>query len=214
MNEIRIVVADGSDLSGLGMVATLSQMPRATVSARVSTAEALLAHLSAQAADVVILDERIEPLAEATRLLSAIAARQPLARVLVVGSLLHGLLIRDLLTCGARGYLYRADALETCLLRAVSRVMTGSRYLSPSASAEYVTMMQNEQHQMWCLDAEARAILRLLACGHHTGQIAQELGITPRRVYRVRAKLREHFGATTNEHMISRAVAEGIVSAN
>lgn len=213
MKQMQIVVADGSDLSGLGMVAALSQWPRATVAARVSTVESLLALLSQQAVDVVILDERLDPLAEATRVLCRIHACQPRARVLVVGAILDGLLIRDLLNCAASGYLYRADALAECLLRAIGQVMAGGQYLSPSASAEYVTMMQSGQQRDWHLDAEARAILRLLAAGYHTGQIACELGITARRVYRLRAKLRERFGAMTNEHMISRAVAEGIVCA-
>jgi DNA-binding CsgD family transcriptional regulator len=62
------------------------------------------------------------------------------------------------------------------------------------------------------LDQEARAILQLLVQGHHTGQIACQLKIPLRRVYWVREKLRQRFGALTNEHMISRAASEGFVN--
>jgi DNA-binding CsgD family transcriptional regulator len=52
-------------------------------------------------------------------------------------------------------------------------------------------------------------VLNKLAKGIHAGQIARELGITQRRVYWVRQKLRQRFGAKTNKHLIHRAAAEG-----
>jgi DNA-binding CsgD family transcriptional regulator len=39
--------------------------------------------------------------------------------------------------------------------------------------------------------------------------IARQLDIPMRRAYFLRYKLKQRFGATTNEHLISRAVAEG-----
>lgn len=83
-------------------------------------------------------------------------------------------------------------------------------YLSPTANAEYLVAMQSLERD-WRLDGEARAVLRLLAQGCHVGQIALALNIPPRRVYWVREKLRRRFGAVTNEHMMSRAAAEGFV---
>lgn len=70
--------------------------------------------------------------------------------------------------------------------------------------------MQSPQRD-WHLDAEARAVLRLLAQGNHIGQIALQLQMPPRHVYWIRDKLRQRFGANTNEHMISRAAAEGYI---
>jgi FixJ family two-component response regulator len=83
-------------------------------------------------------------------------------------------------------------------------------FLSPTANAEYLVAMQSPERD-WQLDNEARSVLRMLAQGYHTGQIAYELEIPLRRVYWVREKLRCRFGALTNEHMISRAAAEGFV---
>jgi hypothetical protein len=38
------------------------------------------------------------------------------------------------------------------------------------------------------------------------------MGVPLRRIYWVRQKLRKRFGANTNEHLISLAVAEGFAS--
>ena len=43
--------------------------------------------------------------------------------------------------------------------------------------------------------------------------IARQLDIPMRRAYFLRYKLKQRFGATTNEHLISRAVAEGFATA-
>jgi DNA-binding CsgD family transcriptional regulator len=61
----------------------------------------------------------------------------------------------------------------------------------------------------WQLDTEVRAMLRLLMQGVHIAEIARQLDIPMRRAYFLRYKLRRGFGATTNEHLISRAMAEG-----
>jgi DNA-binding NarL/FixJ family response regulator len=123
---------------------------------------------------------------------------------------MDGLLIRDLFALGARGYLYKGDELQESLVRAVETVMRNRPYLSPTANAEYLVAMQSPERD-WQLDGEARAVLRLLSQGCHVGQIALALDIPQRRVYWVRQKLRQRFGAVTNEHMISRATAEGFV---
>ncbi len=61
----------------------------------------------------------------------------------------------------------------------------------------------------WKLDPEARSVLRLLASGSTVREIAAQMHLTRRRVYWVCEKMRARFDAATNEHLISRAAAEG-----
>jgi DNA-binding CsgD family transcriptional regulator len=81
-------------------------------------------------------------------------------------------------------------------------------YLSPTANAEYLVTMQGN-NRGWHLDTEARAILRLIASGCTAREIAAQMNLKLRRVYWVTEKLRARFGASTNEHLISLAKAEG-----
>ena len=206
---IRIVIADDSDLTLRGAVSVLEDDHRLRVMSAVRSLSELLAALAVHPADVVLLSEGLYN----TDVLSAteqVQATTPLAQVIVIGTLNDGLLIRDLFAVGARGYLFRSDDLVTCLLPAVNTVMSDQPYLSPTANAEYLVAMQSPRRNCY-LDAEARTVLRLLASGSHVGEIAHELSVPVRRIYWVRQKLRERFGATTNEHMMCLAVQEGFV---
>jgi len=90
----------------------------------------------------------------------------------------------------------------------VSAVAQNRPYLSPTANSAYLVAMQSPLRD-WQLDTEARAMLRLLMQGLPIADIARQLDIPMRRAYFLRYKLKQRFGATTNEHLISRAVAEG-----
>lgn len=127
---------------------------------------------------------------------------------MILGGLAEGLLIRDLFACGVLAYLFEGDDLKDHLLPAVSAVAQNRPYLSPTANSAYLVAMQSPLRD-WQLDTEARAMLRLLMQGLPIADIARQLDIPMRRAYFLRYKLKQRFGATTNEHLISRAVAEG-----
>lgn len=171
-----------------------------------------LKRLNTAAIDVIICGDQVDPLYDAFTLVEQLTAAAPDARLILMGSATDGRLIDELLHSGLRAYLHRADPLCDCLPAAVRAVLKGSRYLSPTANTAYLVAMQSGARQR-PLDAEARRVLRLLARGHTVGNIAVQLRISPRRVYWICQKLRNRFGATTNAHMISCAIAEGYTTA-
>lgn len=182
---------------------------RFSVTGTARSLDDLLAMVEETHIDVVILNEYLY----GTDVLNSVEQLKqvsPLARLIVLGSLSDGLLIRDLFASGVSGYLYRSDDLECDLVTAVDTVMRDRPYLSPTANAEYLVAMQSPRRDSF-LDREMRETLRLLAQGQHVGEIAVALDIPLRRVYWIRQKLRERFGANTNEHMISRAAQEGFL---
>jgi two-component system capsular synthesis response regulator RcsB len=203
---IRILVADDADLTLLGARMVLEEDRRYQV---VGTARALgdLVEQAAQQPDLILFNEwfyNVDILTAVERIQRA----APGARLIVMGVLADGLLIRDLFHAGVKGYLYKSDDLQTCLPQAVDTVMRGRPYLSPTANSEYLVAMQSPGRD-WHLDPQSRAVLRLLAQGLHVGEIAKKLDIPLRRVYWLRQKLRKRFNASTNEHLVLRAVAEG-----
>ena len=88
------------------------------------------------------------------------------------------------------------------------RIQRGRTFLSPTARTLTFSAASSEGIRL--LNHEARSVLRLLAEGLPVREIAAQLDLPQRRVYRVRDKLRRRFGAVTNEHLIRRAVAEGM----
>jgi len=126
-------------------------------------------------------------------------------RVIVTGTLTEGLIIRDLFAAEMKGYLYcKGDPLREVLITAINTVMVNRLFLSPTANSEYLVSMRD-----WQIDAEASQVLRLVSKEMHVNNIAQELEKPIRHIYRVRQKLRKRFNATTNEHLVMRAAAEG-----
>ena len=206
---IRIVIADNSDLTIRGTRTVLAEDHRFQVVGSARSIQALINKLATCPTDLVLMDEWLynTDVLDAVERVRAVA---PLAKIIVIGSQSDGLLIRDLFEIGVGGYLFKSDDLETQLLTAVDTVMRERPYLSPTANAEYLVAMQSPQRECR-LDGETRSVLRMLANGAHVGEIAQALDVTVRRVYWVRQKLRQRFGATTNEHMMSRAAQEGFI---
>jgi DNA-binding NarL/FixJ family response regulator len=203
----HILIADSSSLTVVGAETLLKGRADTTIMKAQHTSD-LIALAQSTHPDIILMGDQFDPLMDTLALVEQLRDAAPCARIIVMGTLSDGLLIRDLFAVGARGYLAAGDDLPACLLTAVETVLRERPYLSPTANSEYLILMHTGDKD-WKLDAEARAVLRLLAQGCTIGKIAAQLRVKPRRVYWVREKLRYRFGATTNEHLISRAAAEG-----
>lgn len=209
MSVIRLVIADDADLVIAGAQAVLHADPRFRVVGTARCADQLHLTLRTHPADLLLLNEWLYNL----DLFSAVAdlrATYPDLLLIIMGALGDGLLIRDLLDAGIHAYLFKSDDLCTQLITAIDYVRQGRLYLSPTASAEYLSATQARSSH-YPLDAEAHHVLQLLAHGEHATHISSRLGISKRRVYWIREKLRRRLGAKTNEHLIQRATAEGLI---
>lgn len=206
--HIRLVAADEADLMLVGIQTILKDSPACEVVATVRSASELLETCKQLRPDVILFQEQLDPLMDVLALVERLKQITPKSRLMILGELSEGLLIRDLFACGVLAYLYAGDDLKDQLLAAIGAVVQNRPYLSPTANSAYLIAMQSPQRN-WQLDTEVRAMLRLLMQGVHIAEIAHQLDIPMRRAYFLRYKLRKRFGATTNEHLISRAMAEG-----
>lgn len=204
----QIIIADEMDLTLIGAQTILKDQPEFDVVSRVRNGNDLLEAVQHCQPDVILFNEHLDPFIDVLALVDQLKHSAPQARLIVLGSLADGLLVRDLLACGVVAYLYSGDDLKDCLVTAISTVLNNRPYLSPTANAEYLVAMQSPLRD-WQLDNESRSVLRMLAWGMHVSDIAVQMGVPLRRIYWVRHKLRTRFGANTNEHLISMAVAQG-----
>jgi DNA-binding NarL/FixJ family response regulator len=211
MAVTRITLADDTDLALIGAKAVVSQDERFQVVGVCQSLPDLLDLITAAAPDVILLGDRLEPDLDVLALVERVRAAAPHARLIVMGRLPDGLIVHELLNSGVMGYLYKSDRLEEYLIEAISAALRGKPYLSPAAaSAEFLLAVRNGRTG-WQLDAEARDVLRLLAQGRRPQEIALMRRVPVRRVYWVNNKLRNRFGAETNEHLIARAAEEGFL---
>jgi DNA-binding NarL/FixJ family response regulator len=203
----HILIADSSSLAVLGVEALLKGRADTKITA-VENGSDLIEKAVTFRPDVILLGDRFDPLIDTLALVEKLQRAVPKIRLIIMGLMSDGLLIRDLMAAGAKGYLMVGDDMSMCLPTAVEMALQDRPYLSPTANAEYLTAMKSSLRD-WQLDSEARAVLCLLARGLHVSQIAEQMDVPLRRIYWVRQKLRRRFGASTNEHLISTAIREG-----
>lgn len=209
---IKVVIADDSDLMMVGVKATIESDSSYKVVGTAQTLSDLLHHVEQHLPEIVILSEYLYD-SDILGALDAVRHTSSKTFIIVVGMMMDGTLIHNLYMHGIKGYLYRGDPLQECLLPAIRTVLQDRPYLSPTANAEYLITLQS-RHPVPQLNAEARKVLNYLAQGVSVNQIAYHMGTSPRRIYAIRHRLRRRFGVETNEHLISRAVAEGFTVLN
>ncbi len=204
---IRLMIADDADLSIIGAQTVLESDHRYQVVGTARDVPTLLEQVCSHYPDVLLLGEWLYP-GDVLNTVQQLRRLKPKLRIIVIGGLVDGLLIRDLFQQGAKGYLYRSDDLQDCLSLAVDTVLRDRPFLSPTANAEYLIALQAPR-QTRSLDAPAQRVLQGLAQGLVPGEIAARLGLTRRQVYGICERLRLRFAADTNAHLVSRAAAEG-----
>jgi DNA-binding NarL/FixJ family response regulator len=204
----RIVIADEADLMLIGIQTILKERSLYETIPTARSASELIELSKELLPDVIVFNERLDQLIDVLVIVEHLKQVSPRSQLIVLGSLTEGLLIRDLFASGVLAYLYEGDDLKDHLLSAVSAVVNERPYLSPTANSAYLLAMQSPLRD-WYLDSEVRMMLRLLMQGVHITGIARQMNIPMRRAYFLRHKLKQRFGATTNEHLISRAIAEG-----
>ena len=208
---VRIVLADDMDLALEGMHAILRQDDSFQVVGTYRLLSEMLLALSNLRPDVILVGDKLEPGLDVLALVERIRPAAPRARILILSSLSDGLIVQELFAMGMAGYLYKSDALSRYLAEAIRTVLRGRPFLSPSANAEYLLAMQSDRAG-WRLDTEAREILRQLSQGCRPQEIALLRNVSVRRVYWVQEKLRNRFGAETNEQLMVRAAEEGFLA--
>jgi DNA-binding NarL/FixJ family response regulator len=136
----HILIADGSSLTVVGAQTILSRRAETVVLTATHT-EALLTACRAHRPELVLLGETLDPDHETLTLVERIKAISPHTRLLLVGMHPRGLYIRDAIAVGVQGYLSLLDDLREGLLTAVEFALRNRQYLSPSANAEYLTVL-------------------------------------------------------------------------
>lgn len=207
-----VLLADEMDLVTRGAQSILLNNPEWKVVGEYQSLGDTLKRLDATMVDVVICGDQLDPGCDAFALVERLRTAAPRTYIILIGAATDGRLIRDLLHSGVQAYLNRGDPLCEHLPTAIRMVLRESLYLSPTANTDYLVAMQSgKRHRS--LDAEARTVLRLLAQGCTIGNIAAQMSVSQRHIYWVCQKLRNRFGAATNEQMITCAISEGYANA-
>jgi DNA-binding NarL/FixJ family response regulator len=144
---IKIVLADGSDLMMVGTQAIIEAEAEYRAFGKAHTLNHVLLSIQLQIPEIVIFSECLYD----TDILSAVDAVRhaaPKTFMIVVGMMTDGTLIHNLYVHSIKGYLYRGDPLQECLLPAIRTALQDRPYLSSIANAEYPITLTRFEHDL------------------------------------------------------------------
>jgi DNA-binding NarL/FixJ family response regulator len=210
---IRVLIADDHRVL-IGAMRALLERHGFEIVGEATTGEEALALAAKVHPHVVVMDLEMPGtggLAAAHRMKHA----APAARVLILSA--HddeADVLEALNDAGVAGYLVKGDAPEE-LISAVRTVASGKRYLSPAIARIVLTQLKNPRsgasENSGGLTLREREVLRLLASGATSKDIAQRLGISPKTAQAHRENIKNKLGVHSTAEMVRYAIAHKIV---
>lgn len=211
MDPIRILIADDHALVRAGIRALVEKIERVTVVAEAgkgSEAKDLITQLKP---DLVLLDITM-PDGNGFDVLLHIQENFPQIRVIVLTVHEAGEYAIRALREGASGFLPKSAA-STELEQAIHTVIEGGRYISPETSQKTVLEFGKgtKRDQLDALSPRQREVLRLIAEGRTTKQIAQTLAISVKTVETHRSQLMERLDIHDVAGLVRYAIIVGLI---
>jgi DNA-binding NarL/FixJ family response regulator len=214
-STIRVVLADDHALVRAGMRSLLNGMSRVEVVGEAASGEEALDLAAREKPDVVLMDiamKGISGLEAAVRM----RERQPEVRVVILSMHAGEEYVLQALRAGAVGYLLK-DAATGELELAIRSVMRGDSWFSPAVSRQvvegYVQRVGGESAAE-VLTARQREVLRLVAGGKSTKEIAFDLNLSVKTVETHRAQIMERLGIRDVAGLVRYALRTGLVPAD
>jgi two-component system, NarL family, invasion response regulator UvrY len=213
MSRLSILLVDDHPVVREGYRRLLESQPGYEIVAEADDAvTAYQAYKKAQP-DVVIMDLSL-PGAGGLEAVRHIKQWDKHARILVFTMHANTAFALKAFEAGAMGYITKSsDAGE--LIRAVAIVARGGRALSDDiAHAVAAERLASERLPTDELSPRETEILRLVASGRTTEEIADLLNLSSKTVQNYHYQIKSKIGARTDAHLVWLAMAAGLVSAN
>jgi DNA-binding NarL/FixJ family response regulator len=200
---MKIVLADDHTLVRAGIRRLLEDLPGVSVVGEADDGEQAVELVQREVPDIVITDIGMRRMS-GLELTAWLKHNVPQVRVLILS--MHGAdeYVAEALASGASGYLLKRSAAEEVEL-ALRAVFAGGVYLSPGISRH---VLHSERRR---ITPRQREVLKLVAQGRTTREIAALLGLSPRTVDTHRAELMERLGVRDTIGLLREAARLGLI---
>ena len=196
--SIRVALADDHEIVLEGL-STMLAAKEVDVVAATQHRDELLEILRRERPDVAVVDLAM-PGVSIPQLLAMLDAEQIPTALLVLTGTDEPEVAREILAAGARGYLLKDHAFDT-LFAAIQAVLSGATYVDPQVAGQLLTGTGTVP-QAAILTPRQLEILRLVAAGHTSKNIAGRLGIHIKTVDNHRHAIRQILGVHSTAEMV------------
>jgi two-component system invasion response regulator UvrY len=206
VQPIRILVADDHPVVRQGIRQIIAETPDLTVVAEAVDGREVLDSIGSTTCDLVLLDLSM-PGTDGIELLKHVKRQRPELRVLILTMHSEDQFAIRALKAGASGYLTKESA-PAELVQAVRRVVAGGKYISPWLAERLAAHLgpDSEKPPHEKLSDREYQVLRLIAAGKTTREIAQTLSLSAKTVATYRARVFEKMNMRSAAELAAYAV--------
>lgn len=215
MTPVRILLADDHAVLRSGLAVLLNERPDMTVVGEAADGLELLPQTIDLKPDLVLLDLTM-PRLNGLEVLPLLKQKVPETRVLILTMHDDEGYLRQALKAGASGYVLKKAA-DVELITAIQAVMRGDVYVHPTMTKALLNDMVTD-HQpdgfenVWdTLSEREQAVLRLVALGHTSKEVAEQLTLSIKTIETYRSRGMEKLGLHSRAGLVRFALANGLL---
>jgi DNA-binding NarL/FixJ family response regulator len=209
---IRIALGDDHRIIRDSLRTILSAEADFEVVAEGGRGEEILDMVAKATPDVLLLDVSLADV-NGIELARKLRKCHPALKILALTGHVERVFVEEMLKAGAVGYVAKSDGIEE-LIRAIRAVERGQNFLSSEATRSLVKRVQGPQGSdsppSSILTPREREVLKLLAEGLRSMEIAQELGISAGTVEVHRRNLKQKVNVHSTADLTRYAIREGL----
>jgi two-component system response regulator NreC len=206
---IRVLLVDDHAIMRDGLRLALSSQSDFEIAGEACDGRTALEQLERNRPDVIVMDIGL-PDTDGIVLSGQILARWPAVKIIILSALNDRQHLEDALKVGVAGYILKVNAV-TELVRAIRAVMQRQTFFSPEVS----TVLAGGYKELLAVDPQAAdsalserelGVLKLIAEGRNTKEIAADLGVSVKTIEshrtRIMAKLNLHSVADLTKYAL------------
>jgi DNA-binding NarL/FixJ family response regulator len=203
--RIRIFIVDDHPLLREGVVSLVEKQADMLIVAEASSGKDALQIFEQHLPDITLMDLRL-PEMDGVDAMTAILARFPAAKVIVLTTYSGDAQILRALNAGAQGYLLK-DMLRKELLDAIRTVHGGRKRIPPEIATQIAEHAGDAK-----LTPREVEVLRLLAAGNSNKSLADKLSVSEETVKMHVKNILSKLDANDRTHAVTIAVKRGIMN--
>jgi len=211
---IRVLLADDHAVLRSGLRLLLTSQNEFEVVGEVCSGTETLSFAEQLQPDLILLDLSMPGLG-GLDVLPALRKLVPSAQILILTMHDDPQYLRQALSHGASGYVLK-KAVDTELISAIHAVLRGEVYVHPSMTRILLEDMLPESRRnddAWdSLSDREQEILKMVALGHTSAEIAEQLSLSAKTVETYRARGMEKLGLRTRATLVRFALQNGLIN--
>ena len=204
---IKVILADDHATVRRNLRLLLDREDGMEVIAEAGDITSVMRHVPIHLPHVLVLDLRL-PNGSSVETIRKLRERHPETEIVVLTMEESPAFAQQALDAGASGFVLKDKADEE-LPMAIRRAARGEEYISPRLAASLAALRKAVTGDG--LSPRETEVLRLIALGHTSAEIAQKLNLSRRTVETHRARIHRKLGLDTRAQLVSYALGRHLI---